>query len=121
MGETRQEMTPPKKEEKTVDLRKEAKGETKGIVGAFGKLTGRRKAPVAAVGKTIEDEAKTFAEMVAASDDRLDMLITAKRRDLEKEKGEEAYNQKALDLLVVARHHLDGLINSCADYAELKH
>jgi hypothetical protein len=120
MGETREEMTTTKKSEnKVVDLRKDEKS-GKGIVGAFGKLAGRRKAATVKQ-ETIEEEALTFASMIEKADDRLDTLIVSKRRDLEKEKGEEAYNKKALDLLVVARHHLDGLINACADYTELKH
>jgi hypothetical protein len=112
MGEARSEMS-PKDKTKTVDLTKGSKG----VVSAFGKLLPRKKAVV----ESTEQAAETFADMIAAADDRLDKVITAKQRDLEKEPDDEAYNKRAISILEDARYHLDKLINSCVEYSELKH
>jgi hypothetical protein len=113
MGEARSEMS-PKDKTKTVDLTRGSKG----VVSAFGKLLPRKKASVA---ESTEEAANTFADMIAAADDRLDKIITAKQRDLEKEPDDEAYNKKAAAILADTRYYLDKLINACVEYSELKH
>jgi hypothetical protein len=112
MGEARSEMS-PKDKTKTVDLTKGSKG----VVSAFGKLLPRKKV----VSESTEEAANTFADMISTADDRLDKVIAAKQRDLEKEPDDELYNKRAMAVLADARYHLDKLINSCVEYSELKH
>ena len=66
--------------------------------------------------------AQTFADMINLADKRLAELVAKKEVELKTEgTSAEEYNRKALALLKTMQHHLDEVINTAADYGEIKH
>jgi len=69
---------------------------------------------------TNKNKAMNLADHLQRSDEKLDDLIKTKQAELKAESGREGYNKKALSYLETMRFHLDGVINTAADYGSLK-
>ena len=70
--------------------------------------------------KPVEDDAEKFADMISRADEKLATLIITKRAELAAEKGDEAYNRRALGVLETMGYHLDAIANLGSEYVDLR-
>lgn len=116
MGGTKEEMKPSTSGCKTENMADKVANKGAGVLG-FDRLIGRNKK-----GKkeTVEQAAETFVDLIQEAKKRIELLITNKEVELNKESGRETYNTRALMRLQAMERNLEDILDTAQEYGEDK-